>query len=348
MSLSGAAAALGLPEALVERSAAARAAATGSNVDEILAAWAGGEASPPSGGDVAVADATAAPESGTETPVEEAPEPVEEAPAPEIAAPAAAAAAPPTSAPTRAPVPAEVTAAEAANLPEVITVPTAGIRERTNFVIPKWLVALMLATPLVALFALGGASTGACGEATELTVDVITGEAVNCDGTEFTGGGAGGGTTDFIALGGELYAGAVTPAATCAGCHGAGGEGSGSFPPLTGVITTFGSCADHIQWVLLGSSGWAAEVGDTYGDTNKPVNTGMPPHAALTDEQLRSVVAFERVRFGGANPDEVLADCGLVEAEGEGGEGAVPPEEGEGEAPTGTTVPAEPTTTASG
>jgi cytochrome c553 len=341
MSLSGAAAALGLPEALVERSAAARAAATGSSVDEILAAWAGGEASPPA--DAPPSEPEPAPsEPATE---ESAPEPVAEAPTPEIAAPAAAAATPPTATPTRAPVPAEVTAAEAASLPEVITVPTAGIRERTNFMIPKWLVALMLATPLVALFALGGASTGACGEATELDVDVITGEAVNCDGTEFTGGGAGGGTTDFLALGGELYAGAVTPAAACAGCHGAGGEGSGSFPPLTGVITTFGSCADHIQWVTLGSSGWSAEVGDTYGDTGKPVNGGMPPHAALTDEQLRSVVAFERVRFGGANPDEVLADCGLVEAEGEGGEGSAPPG---GQAPTGTTIPAETPTTTTG
>ncbi len=67
----------------------------------------------------------------------------------------------------------------------------------------------------------------------------------------------------------------------------------------------------------------------------------MPAHGALTEEQLRSVVAFERVRFGGSNPDETLVDCGLVEAEdgeapeGEGGEG------GGEEAPTGTTVPAE-------
>jgi hypothetical protein len=70
----------------------------------------------------------------------------------------------------------------------------------------------------------------------------------------------------------------------------------------------------------------------------------------LTEEQLASVVAFERVRFGGGNPDEVLADCGLVEAGGEGGEGEAPAEGGEGEAPaeggegeapTGTTVPSE-------
>lgn len=45
--LEQAAAALGIPEPLVQRSAAARAAETGADVDEILAAWAGGEAPAP-------------------------------------------------------------------------------------------------------------------------------------------------------------------------------------------------------------------------------------------------------------------------------------------------------------
>jgi hypothetical protein len=236
-------------------------------------------------------------------------------------------------------VPAEVTAAEAAHLPEVITVPTAGIRERTNFVIPRWLVAMMLATPLIALFALGGASTGACGEATELTIDVITGQAVNCDGSEFTGGGAGGGTTDFVALGGEIYAGTGVGGVNCAGCHGGSGQG-GVGPALGGVIGTFGACTDHIEWVRLGSPGFP----DGYGDTNKPTQGGMPPFGgSLTDEQLAAVTAFERVRFGGADPEQVLVDCGLVEAEGEGGEGdgGAPPEDGGGDAPTGTTLPPE-------
>ncbi|HJQ78213.1 MAG TPA: c-type cytochrome [Acidimicrobiia bacterium] len=315
MSLSGAAEALGLPEALVMRSAEARAAETGESVDDILAAWAGGEA-------IESAPATATPEpEASETaaePVtadeeavpEPAPEPVVTVAEPEPAPTAAGT--------TRAPIPAEVTVAEAAHLPEVVTVPTAGIRERTNFVIPRWLTALMLVAPLVALFALGGSATGACGEATELTVDVISGEIINCDGSEFTGGGAGGGGTDFIALGGDLYAGNVTPAANCSGCHGAGGQG-GVGPALTGVLTTFGACDDHITWVRLGSEGWRNEIGATYGDTNKQVTQGMPPHASLTEEQLKSVVAFERVRFGGAPEEEALADCGLAE---EGGEAA--------------------------
>jgi len=327
VSLSGAASALGIPESLVERSAAARATASGTSVDDILAAWAGGEtvaAAPPAESETAPAE----PE--TEAPAE--PEAEEPAPStPVIETPASAAPESPSrpvTAPSRAPVPAEVTAAEAAHLPEVVTVPTAGIRERTNFVIPRWLIGLMLVAPLVALFALGGSATGACGEATELTVDVITGEIVNCDGTEFTGGGAGGGAADFVAMGGEIFSGAAVGGVNCAGCHGPNGQGSGTFPALTGVLTTFGSCTDHIEWVRLGSGGWPDS---TYGDTNKPVGgAGQMPAfgGSLSDEQIAAVAAFERVRFGGGNPDEVLADCGLAEdTEGEGGEAPADGEE---------------------
>jgi mono/diheme cytochrome c family protein len=341
MSLAGAAAAMGIPESLVERSAAARAAESDAGVDEILAAWAGGESvaaapSPETQPEPEVEEA-AVEEGAAEEPAEEGAEtePAQEPPPTPVIESPAPTGEPSRTAPTRAPVPAEVTVAEAAHLPEVITVPTAGIKERTNFVIPRWLVGLMLVAPLFALFALGGSATGACGEATELTVDVISGEIVNCDGTEFTGAGAGGAGTDFLVLGGDLYAGSVTPAATCAGCHGANGQGSGTFPALTGVLTTFGVCEDHVEWVRLGSGGF-----DTYGDTNKPVAGGMPPHGSLSEEQLRSVVAFERVRFGGADPDETLVDCGLTEPEGEDGadgeEESPADEEG---SPTETTVP---------
>lgn len=341
MSLSGAAAAMGLPESLVQRSAEARAAETGQSVDDILAAWAGGEAAPSAaaeddatttGGDAAAAQTDQAPAEETVS-EEAAPEaPVIEVPKP-AAAPAPASAA---AAPTRKPVPAQVTPAEAAHLPEVITVPTAGIKERTNFIIPKWLTGLMLLAPLIALFALGGSATGACGEATELATDVISGEIVNCDGSEFTGGGAAGGGTDFIALGEQIYTGGAVTGVNCASCHGPNGQGSGAFPALTGVLTTFGSCSDHELWVNLGSAGWSSEIGSAYGDTNKPVNQGMPGFAAsLSEEQLAAVVAFERVRFGGQAPEEALVDCGLVAPEGEEGESS----EGE-DGSTGTTLPA--------
>jgi mono/diheme cytochrome c family protein len=319
-----AAAALGVPEALVRRSAAARATATGITVDEVLTAWAGGGTL-----------ASGAPPPATEEPAAAAPrepEPVTETAAPVAEPTAPAPQVPPAPAPgltTRAPGPAEVSAAEAANLPEVVTVPTAGIRERTNFVFPRWLAAVMLIIPLFALFALGGSATGICGEATELQTDVVSGQIVNCDGSEFTGSGAGGGGVDYVALGDRIYNG---EGATCASCHGASG-GGGVGPALTGVLTTFGSCADHMEWVRLGTSGFQAAGRATYGDTNKTVGGGgqMPSHASLSEEQLAAVVTFERVRFGGEAPDQALVDCGVAPEEPapEGEGGAPPPEQGQ-------------------
>jgi len=75
--LAAAAAALGLPEALVQRSAEARSTETGASVDDILAQWAGGEGTP------AAPPPEAAAAEPTETPaVEPAPS---EAPAPAAA-----------------------------------------------------------------------------------------------------------------------------------------------------------------------------------------------------------------------------------------------------------------------
>jgi cytochrome c oxidase cbb3-type subunit 2 len=68
---------------LVERSAEARAAETGASVEEILAAWAGGEAAPPAdAGDDAVSDETAADAEAAPTEQEEAPAQEEAEPAP--------------------------------------------------------------------------------------------------------------------------------------------------------------------------------------------------------------------------------------------------------------------------
>ena len=41
--------------------------------------------------------------------------------------------------------------------------------------------------------------------------------------------------------------------------------------------------------------------------------------STLTEEELRAVVLYERVRFGGQDLEAALADCGLAETE-EGGE----------------------------
>lgn len=309
--LSAASAALGIPEDLVQRSAAARATETGMSVDEVLAAWAGG-------GAIAAAPATPP----AESPEPEAQPDIEASDEPAPASPTIATPAPTEPAvATRAPVPSEVSAAEAATLPEVVTVPTAGIRERTNFAIPRWLTAVMLIIPAFALFALGGAATGTCGEATELDANIVTGQIVNCDGSEFTGSGVGGGSTDFIAEGEAIYMGTGVSGVNCSGCHGVSG-GGGAGPPLNAVVTTFGSCQDQVEWVTIGTPGFQAAGRSTYGDTGKPVGGGgvMPPHQSLSPEQVASVAAFERVRFDGADPETTLTDCGLVPEEGsEGG-----------------------------
>ncbi|HEY5889070.1 MAG TPA: c-type cytochrome [Acidimicrobiia bacterium] len=343
--LAAAAAALGIPETLAQRSAEARAQETGSTVEEVLAAWAGGGPAPGVAAAVptAVESADDPDPTGEPTPGVEAPEVTIEIPAAKVAMPAPASAGPVT----RSAVPAEVTMAEAANIPVVVTVPTTGIMERTSFAVPRWLAFLFFLVPAVALFALGGAATGDCGSATELQTDVVTGAIVNCDGTPFEGSSVGGGTTDFIALGQSIYDGQALPAVNCASCHGAGG-GGGVGPALNGVITTFGSCADQEEWVSLGSAGFKAAGMNTYGDSGKPVTQGMPGFSAsLSAEQIAAVTSFERVRFGGGDPEAVLTDCGLVEAppeEGQGTEGGTP---GEGEAPaeSGTGTETETTTT---
>jgi MFS family permease len=92
--LTAAAETLNVPEPLVERSAAARATANGTSVDDVLSAWAGGA---PAAGATAAPAPTPAVEAETETApapeaepsTEAAPEP-EPAPAPDVVVPAAA------------------------------------------------------------------------------------------------------------------------------------------------------------------------------------------------------------------------------------------------------------------
>src|SRR5688572_17224977 len=95
---------MGVPEPIVERSARARAAASGQSYEEILAAWAGGQA-------VAAAPAEAPPteEAPAEAPAEDAPATEEAAPAPAAAAPAAPAEPAPAAAAAVAPPPAPET-----------------------------------------------------------------------------------------------------------------------------------------------------------------------------------------------------------------------------------------------
>ena len=288
---------LNAPVDLVQRSAEARAAASGVSVDDVLNSWAGGES-------------VAASTPKEEVPVEETvveevveevlEEVVEEAPAEEK-----------TEAPIAAAVTKQVTKSVSfAN-------ETMGIKINSENLLPKWLNFSFIIIPLFILIGLiSSSNTQDCGERGMLNVDRKSQEAVNCDGSPYEGRGvAATNTINYIALGQEVYAGA----AACAGCHGGGG-GGGVGPAFIGgaLYTTFPTCADHTKWIQLGSAGWQAEVGPTYGAEDTVSIGGMPGfQGKLTEDEVYAVVVFERVVFGGGNTEEVLSDCGLLETEEE-------------------------------
>jgi mono/diheme cytochrome c family protein len=273
--LAKAAAAQGLPEAMTKRSAAARAKAEGKTPEQVLAEWAGVEAP-----------------AATEAP----------------AAAAAPAAVAPVATPAEAPAAAqiEVIAEESEEVPTE----TPRVRELVTptGALPRWLAALFVAVPLFAVTYASFLPNGPnCGDAGSLGVDPVTGIAVNCDGSEF-----GQDEVDFFAIGAQVFG------VRCAACHGPSGGGVASFPPFIdgALLATFpdGSCDQHVEWVTLGSAGWPDA---TYGANNKPVGglgVMMPPFGTqLSEQELHSVVAYERVQFGGLPLDGVLTDCGLVE-----------------------------------
>ena len=261
---------LNAPVDLVQRSAEARAAASGKSVDEVLSSWAGGESI-------------------------EASAPVAETPKETIAA---------------------AVTQKITNSYSVIN-ETMGIKTNSDTLLPKWLNFSFIIIPLFILVGLiSSSNTQECGERGMLNIDRKSQQAVNCDGSPYEGRGvASTNTINYIALGQEVYAGA----AACAGCHGGGG-GGGVGPAFTGgaLYTTFPTCADHAKWIQLGSAGWQAEVGPTYGAEDTVSIGGMPGfQGKLTEDELYAVVVFERVVFGGGNTEEVLTDCGLLETEEE-------------------------------
>ena len=286
---------LNAPVDLVQRSAEARAQASGKSVEEVLSSWAGGESITSS------------------APKEEAP--VEEAPKEEVV----------IEEETQEEDPVEIAPTEEVVVPTTVTKQvtksisfaneTMGIKINSENLLPKWLNFSFIIIPLFILVGLiSSSNTQECGERGMLNVDRKSQEAVNCDGSPYEGKGvAATNTINYIALGQEVYAGA----AACAGCHGGGG-GGGVGPAFIGgaLYTTFPTCADHTKWIQLGSAGWQAEVGPTYGAEDTVSIGGMPGfQGKLTEDEIYAVVVFERVVFGGGNTEEVLSDCGLLEAE---------------------------------
>ena len=290
---------LNAPVDLVQRSAEARAAASGTTVDAVLSSWAGGESV------TSAAPAAEAPKE--ETPVEE--EVVEETPVEEEVV-------------EETPVEEKVLAGTSnavykVSKPVSYVNETMDIKTNADAKLPRWLNVSFVVIPVFILIGLISASnTQECGERGILDVDRKSQQSVNCDGSPFEGKGvAATNTINYVALGQQVYSGG----AACAGCHGAGG-GGGVGPAFTGgaLYTTFPTCADHTKWIQLGSANWQSEVGPTYGAEDTVSIGGMPGfQGKLTEDELYAVVVFERVVFGGGNTEEVLADCGLLESDEE-------------------------------
>ncbi len=285
---------LGAPESLVQRSAEARAEATGNTVDEVLQSWAGGEAI-----------AASTPEVKEE--VKEEVAVVEEAPVEEVKEEVAVV--------EEAPV--EKTTRKIETVLKKVSMAnnTMGIKLNTDATLPRWLNFSFMIIPVFILIGMINSSgTQECGVNGILDVDRKSQQTVNCDGSPFEGKGvASTNTVNYIAVGQQVYSGA----AACAGCHGANG-GGGVGPSFIGgaLYKTFPTCADHAKWIQLGSAGWQAEVGAAYGAEDTISIGGMPGfQGKLTEEEIMAVVVFERVVFGGGDTEEVLIDCGLLESD---------------------------------
>ena len=290
---------LNAPVDLVQRSAEARAAASGTTVDAVLSSWAGGES---------VASAAPAAEAPKEeTPVEE--EVVEETPVEEEVV-------------EETPVEEKILVGAANAVRKVskqvsFVNETMDIKTNAESKLPRWLNVSFIVIPVFILIGLiSSSNTQECGERGILDIDRKSQQSVNCDGSPFEGKGvAATNTINYVALGQQVYSGG----AACAGCHGAGG-GGGVGPAFTGgaLYTTFPTCADHTKWIQLGSANWQSEVGPTYGAEETVSIGGMPGfQGKLTEDELYAVVVFERVVFGGGDTEEVLADCGLLESDEE-------------------------------
>ena len=269
----------GMPVPLAKRSAEARAKKTGEPLEAVLAEWAGIDPS--------TVSAAAAPEAAQPT-----------------ATPAAESEVEDTAADGSGDV--EIIEAEAPAIDDVVEDEDDGPTVRGGY--PSWLAAAFVIIPMLAVVYILASPNGPdCGVAGQLNIDDATGLAVNCDGSDY-----GSSEIDFFARGGAIYA-------QCAACHGTNGEG-GAGPAMQAgaVLATFpsGMCSDQIEWVKLGTANFPEP---TYGATNRPVGGGgvMPGYEGqLSDEEIASVVLYERVQFGGQPLEEAQLDCGLGPEEG--------------------------------
>ncbi len=270
-----------MPPKLILSSATARAEHSGSSLEEVLADWAGVDLE-----ELRQQAADVVPVAVPEPPVDE--EPVDEEPTVESPEPKA-----------------EIEVIEASP-PEVDDSADEDIPVvRGGY--PRWLAAAFVLIPLLGVAYILVAPNGPdCGTAGQLLVDPATGQALNCDGSQY-----GVDAADYLAEGAALYS-------QCVACHGADGSGPVG-PAFSGgaILSTFpaGSCDQHIAWVDLGTAGWPDP---TYGATDIPVGSfGLMPAfgVGMTDAQIAAVSLYERVEFGGQPLEDAEIDCGLVTSE---------------------------------
>lgn len=268
----------GMPAALAKRSAEARAKKTGEPLEAVLAEWAGVDPSSVSSDAAPTPPAAPVPASEPAPATPDEPEVVED----EV----------------------EVHEAMTDPAPEPEQAEAAGRKGRY----PAWLAAAFVLIPLLAVtYILISPNGPDCGTSGQLLIDPVTGNAVNCDGSDY-----GTEVIDYFANGAAVYA-------QCQACHGADG-GGGAGPAFSGgsLLTTFpaGSCSEQIEWIALGTAGWPDA---TYGANNKPVGGFglMPAFGSLDPQQIAEVALYERVQFGGQDLTEAEADCGLGEGHGE-------------------------------
>jgi hypothetical protein len=105
---------------------------------------------------------------------------------------------------------------------------------------------------------------------------------------------------------------------SCAGCHGANGEGGAGRALYQGsVLKTFPKIEDMLNFVYAGSQQFVSAGIKVYGDPNREGGAHetlsyngnpMPQQGekfggSLTDAEILGVVCHERYEIGGADPD---------------------------------------------
>lgn len=103
----------------------------------------------------------------------------------------------------------------------------------------------------------------------------------------------------MIAAGETLYG------DNCAVCHQANGQGlAGSFPPLAGAGSYYGSAQNHARIIVHGLSGPIVVSGVSY-------NGAMPPQGNLSDLTIAAIATYERNAWGNSDgmvtPEDVAA-----------------------------------------